>query len=112
MSKKHFQSLWSYGNPCLINIEISPIIIYFSIKYLGVCMSAIRDKFFWRSYGKFFVVAVIGFGVTPFIGLSLQTSVELTAGAILSFPTAYALIVKKDGEGNSSRPGSTATGKW
>ncbi len=71
-------------------------------------MSALKDKFLWSSYGKFALVATVGFALSTLVGVPASTAVTLAAGAVLSFPAAYGIIRKSEPE-QSAPPGSRAS---
>lgn len=52
-------------------------------------MSALRDTFFWASYGKLATASLVGSALSTLIGVPVDTAATLAAGAIISFPGAY-----------------------
>jgi hypothetical protein len=61
----------------------------------GQSMSVFRDRSFWASYGKFGVAAMLGFGGASLLGVPLDVTVRLAAGAIIGFPGAYSLGLRR-----------------
>jgi hypothetical protein len=61
----------------------------------GQSMSVFRDRSFWASYGKFGGAAILGFGAASLLGVPLDVTVRLAAGAIIGFPGAYSLGMRR-----------------
>ena len=60
-------------------------------------MSTLKDKFFWSSYGKSVLGAVVGAGIaTIALGVPANTMAAFTVGAlVMGFPIGYGVASRR-----------------
>ena len=59
----------------------------------------LKDRFFWESYGKYSLAVVAGLGLaTVALGVPPEVSIRFGAGAVLTFPAAYAYAARRKPE--------------
>jgi hypothetical protein len=56
----------------------------------------LKERFFWESYGKYSLAVVAGLGLASVaLGVPPEVSIRFGAGAVLSFPAAYAIAASR-----------------